>query len=570
MELKEYRRASEIARGIEKADLVFKNCRVVNVLTEEIYEGDIAVAGEMIAGVGRYEGKQEIDMKGCYACPGLIDSHLHLESTLVTPKELIAQAAGFGTTTFIVDPHESANVAGDEGIEYILQQTEKTSANVYVMMPSCVPSTDIDDNGGSFLAEDMKKYLNNPRILGLGEVMDCLSVVEGNARMHEKLQLFADKIKDGHAPLLNSGDLSAYAMAGIKTDHECVDYEYAMEERRRGMYVHIREGSAARNLEAIVRGIVENDTDCSGFCFCTDDKHIEEIREEGHINFNVKKAVSLGIDPIKAIKMATLHPAVCYGLKHLGAIAPGYQADLVFFEDLKEFTPKAVYWKGKEIEKNQEVVIDSCNPELKHTVHVAPITPQELSLKKNGNKCHVLKMISGQIITEDVIEEVPGGEYFQADHTYKKIAVIERHKNSGKIGIGILKGFGIRGAAASSVSHDSHNLIVIGDNDEDMALAVNRLVECQGGYCLARDGKIVDTLPLPIMGLVSDAGYENVNKKLKEMIVKAHEMGVPKDMEPFITMSFMALPVIPAVRVTPRGVYLMHENKILKTPFEIF
>ena len=371
MELERYRIYSEIARGIRKPFLVFKNANVFMAHSGEFCKGDVAVEDGIVIGVGEYEGETEIDLDGKYLCPGFIDSHLHLESTLVTPGELIRQAAQCGTTTFIVDPHESANVSGTDGINYILEQTEEVPANVYVMMPSCVPATHVDDNGCTLTAGKMKAYLNNPRILGLGEVMDAPSVVNGSVSMHEKLSVFKDRVRDGHAPFLPPGDLAAYALAGISTDHECVTYEYAMEECRNGMQVLIREGSAAKNLEAIVKGIVEHHTDTSGFCFCTDDKHIEEIRKEGHINFNVKKAVQLGLRPEQALKMATIQAAKCYGLNHLGAIAPGYQADFVVMDNLSDMNVLEVYHKGKKIIKDEKVEIRPCatskslNPSIK-------------------------------------------------------------------------------------------------------------------------------------------------------------------------------------------------------------
>lgn len=574
MELEKYRIYSEMARGMRKAPLVFKNASVFYAHSGEFKTGDVAVADGMIIGTGVYQGEEEIDLTGKYLCPGFIDSHLHLESTLVTPGELIRQAAQCGTTTFIVDPHESANVSGTEGIDYILEQTEEVPANVYVMMPSCVPATHVDDNGCTLTAGRMKTYLNHPRILGLGEVMDGVSVVNGSVSMHEKLALFRGRVCDGHAPFLSSGDLAAYALAGISTDHECVDYEYAMEERRNGLQILIREGSAARNLKAIVSGIVENRTDTSGFCFCTDDKHIEDIRREGHINYNVKYSVELGLSPEKALQMATIQAARCYGLSHLGAIAPGCQADLVVLKDLSSMQVQAVYHKGIEIKKDQQKEIRPCAPNLKNTVHLKNFDEKDLQLPHTGSKAHVLEMVEGQIVTRDVVEAVPfreekGRRVFAPDDTWQKIAVIERHKCTGRIGVGIVKGFGIRGGAiASSVSHDSHNLIVIGDNDRDMYLAVQELVRIQGGYTLAEKARIFDTLPLPVMGLMSDAGYDKVNALLERMIPKAHAMGIKKGFDPFITLSFMALPVIPDIRVTPRGVYLVKEDRLLSSPFE--
>lgn len=575
MELEKYREYSKMARGLNKAGLVFKNAYVFLAHTGEFRKADVAVQDGIILGVGEYHGEAEIDLEGRYLCPGLIDSHLHLESTLVTPGELIRQAAQCGTTTFIVDPHESANVSGTDGIDYILEQTEDVPANVFVMMPSCVPATHVDDNGCVLTAGKMKAYLEHPRILGLGEIMDAVSVVNGSVSMHEKLNLFQGRVRDGHAPFLDDGDLCAYALAGISTDHECVDYEYAMNECRNGLQVLIREGSAARNLDAIVSGIVEHDTDTESFCFCTDDKHIEEIRRDGHINYNVKKAVKLGLPVEKALKMATIQAARCYGLNSLGAIAPGYQADLVVFDDLKELNVLDVYYKGKRIVRDEQVEIKPCAPQLKNTVHLLNFSEERLRLPHPGGRAHVIHMQEGQITTLDSVDEVPWKEegnirYFAPDDTYQKIAVIERHRHTGKIGVGIVKGFGLRGGAvASSVSHDSHNLIVVGDNDHDMFQAVKELLRTQGGYTLVENGQVYGTLPLPVMGLMSDAGYENVNAAMARMIPKARQMGIPAGFDPFITLSFMALPVIPEIRITPRGVYLVKEDRMIRDPFEV-
>lgn len=574
MELEKYREYSRMARGLSKAGLVFKNANVFIAHTGEFIKANVAVQDGIILGVGDYQGEREIDLEGRYLCPGLIDSHLHLESTLVTPGELVRQAAQCGTTTFIVDPHESANVSGTDGIDYILEQTEDVPANVFVMIPSCVPATHVDDNGCVLTAGKMKAYLDNPRILGLGEVMDAVSVVKGSVSMHEKMNLFQERVRDGHAPFLAAGDLCAYALAGISTDHECVDYEYAMNECRNGLQVLIREGSAARNMEAIVSGIIEHNTDTQSFCFCTDDKHIEEIRRDGHINYNVKKAVKLGLPVEKVLKMATIQAARCYGLKTLGAIAPGYQADFVVFDNLSELNVLEVYHKGKRIERDQQIEIKPCAPQLRNTVHLLNFSEERLRLPHPGGKAHVIQMQEGQITTLDSVDDVPWKEennnrYFESDDTYQKIAVIERHKHTGKIGVGIVKDFGLRGGAiASSVSHDSHNIIVVGDNDHDMFLAVKELLRTQGGYTLIEHGEVYGTLPLPVMGLMSDAGYDNVNAALARMLPKAHQMGIAAGFDPFISLSFMALPVIPEIRITPRGLYLVNEDRMLRDPFE--
>lgn len=557
MKLQKYQKCSEVTRGLEKAELVLKNARIVNVFTREILNGDIAIANGLISGIGSYEGKKEIDLEGRYVCPGLIDSHLHLESTLVTPAELVTVAARHGTTTFIVDPHESANVSGLKGIDYILNQTEDVEANVFVMMPSCVPATAIDDNGCTITAQDMVPYLNNRRILGLGEVMDYISVVTADEAMHSKLDLFRERVRDGHAPFLAESDLQAYVMAGITTDHECSDFDYAMRERRCGMTVHIREGSAARNLKAIVSGIVRNQMNGEGFCFCTDDKHIEDIEKEGHIDHNVRKAIKLGMNPIDAICMATINSAKCYGLRRLGAVATGYQADLLVLDDLENMTIHDVYYNGQRIDQDSEIRVRECPAELKNTVHVGNFTVDDLTLESPDGSFHVIGMQEGEITTvRKRVQLFAGPGVFHADADYQKIAVIERHKATGKTGVGIVSGFGIRGGAiASSVSHDSHNIIVIGDNDRDMALAVQELIRTQGGYTLIVDHQVFDTLELPVMGLMSDAGFRYSHIKLKRMIEKAHEMGVPDGIAPFITLSFMALPVIPEIRITPRGIY---------------
>lgn len=564
MNLEMYKRCSDIARGLGKADFVLKNAKIVNVFTGEIIDGDIAVADGMIAGIGRYEGIREKDLNGRYVCPGFIDSHLHLESTLVTPKELISQAVLCGTTAFIVDPHESANVAGMAGIDYILRETEEVPANVFVMMPSCVPATGIDDNACRITADMMAPYLQKERVLGLGEVMDYISVVEGSPEMHQKLKIFEGRVRDGHAPFLQEADLQAYVMAGISTDHECSDFSYAMRERRNGMTVLIREGSAARNLQDIVQGIVKNHVSTDGFCFCTDDKHIEDIKREGHINYNVRKAIALGIRPVHAIQMATIQAARCYGLSHLGAVAPGYQADLLVLDNLEQAEVREVYYKGRRVEEEQVCPVHACPGELKNTVHVKDFTREKLNYTGTF-PCHVIQMEEGQITTKDVTAEKICQDDLEGNGEVQKIAVIERHRETGMTGVGFVKGFGLRcGAAASSVSHDSHNIIVIGDNDEDMELAVRELIRTQGGYTLVHRHQVYETLELPIMGLMTDMGFEKANEKLERMILKAHEMGVPQGMDPFIALSFMALPVIPEIRITPRGMYSVTDSRFYR------
>lgn len=567
MELEKYIGCSKAARKLIKADLVLKNASYVNVFTDRVEKGDIAIKNGIIVGIGEFEGEEELDVRGQYVTSGFINSHLHLESTMVNPQVLIAQAAMHGTTTFIVDPHEAANVSGRDGIDYILDQTKHSPAHVYVMIASCVPATQLDDNGVRLTARDMEYYLHNRRVLGLGEVMDTQAVINGDPEMNAKFQLFDGKVKDGHAPGLTKEELAAYALAGVTTDHEGTSYEYIMQERAVGMVCHIREGSAAKNLEAIVRGIVENNTNTEGFCFCTDDRHIEDIMREGDIDNCVRKAVSMGVSPIAAVKMATIQPARCYGLRRTGAVAPGYDADLVVWDSLKEFNAQTVFYNGKRIDDMLHIKPAPCPPQLLDTVHLAHIDPAKLAVRPGSVPFPVIKMIPGEILTERVDMVLPGtedGGEFVPNGTVSKIASFERHHYTGKVGVGAVLGFGIRGGAiASSVSHDSHNIIVIGDNDADILLAVKELDRTHGGYTIVEHGEVYDTLELPIMGLISDRSHSFVSKKVRRMTAKAHKMGVPKDMEPFVTLSFMGLPVIPEIRCLPRGVFSVTEWKLL-------
>lgn len=557
-----YKKLAPAALGKVKADIIFKNCKIVDVFTGEVVEGNVGVKDGIIIGVSKsISGRKEIDLGGAYLAPGLIDAHLHLESTMVAPAELVATAAACGTTTFIVDPHEAANVSGADGINYILKQTEKSSANVFVMMPSCVPATDIDDNGCMFASNDMYPYIGNPRILGLGEVMDAPAVLNADPRMFAKFALFDHQTIDGHAPYLPNRQLSAYKLAGVDTDHEASSFEYALEEARRGIHVHIREGSAAHNLDDIVSGIVRTGIDTEHFSFCTDDKHIEDILRDGHIIYNVRRSVELGLDPFKAIKMATINTAKCYGLKNLGAISPGYQADFLIFDNMKDFNVIDVYFKGRRIDRDADIKVPKCPPALKRTVNLSKVKAEDFVLPVKTRSTHVIGMIPKQLVTDDLVEHFAKTDNFEPHGEFLKIAAVERHKDSGKIGVAVAKGYGIKGGAiAASVSHDSHNIIAIGDSDEDIAIAVNEIARVQGGYTVVENGRVFETLPLPIMGLMTDVHFKEVNEKLAVMKEKAYDMGVSKDFDPFITLSFMALTVIPSLRITPRGLYRMTDK----------
>jgi len=567
MRLEKYNGCSQAARKLIKSDLVLKNARIVNVFTDRVERGNIAIKNGMIVGIGDFEGEEEIDIGGKYVTSGLIDAHLHLESTMVNPQVLIAQAARHGVTSFIVDPHEAANVSGLDGIEYILNQTIHSPAHVYVMMASCVPATPIDDNGCRLTAKDMIPYLKNRRVLGLGEVMDANAVINGDPEMNAKIELFDGKIKDGHICSPDPEDLAAYVMAGINTNHEGVTYDEVIRQRAMGMFCLIREGSAARNLEAIVQGIVENNDNTEGFGFCTDDRHIEDIIRDGSIDNNVRKAVSMGISPIAAIKMATIQPARQYGLRRTGAVAPGYDADLVVWDSLQSFNAQMVFYNGKPIDSMLEIKPEMCPPQLLDTVHLAQIDPKKLEIRPGAVPFPVIRVIPGEITTKQenvVLPGTEGGGVFVPNGEINKIATFERHHFTGKVGAGAIAGFGIRGGAiASSVSHDSHNIIAVGDNDEDILLAVEELNRTHGGYTIVENGKVFDTLELPVMGLISERSYSEVSSKVRTMTDKAYSMGVPRNLDPFITLSFMALPVIPEIRCTARGIFSVVEWKLL-------
>lgn len=566
MNYQKYNTLAQRAMKGEKAALVLKNAQIVNVFSEEIISGDIAIEGDRIVGVGNYNGKQEVDLQGAYVCPGFFDAHIHLESTLSAPRELLDLALRHGTTTFIVDPHEAANVAGVEGIQYIIDQTENADANVFIMIPSCVPSVPWEENGCILDAQKMKPFVNHPRVIGLGEVMDYVSVINAEPQMMEKLSLFSDKIIDGHAPNLNPYELAAYKMADIKTDHECVTFDYALEEVRSGMVVLIREGSGERNLEAIVTGILDHKLNTDRFAFCTDDKHLDDIKREGHIDYNVRKSIELGLNPVKAIKMATLNAAICYGITDKGAIAPGYQADLIIADALDDLTIRDVYCRGKLVAGKQSVKAPPCPESLLHTIHVPEITVADIALPVCQNQdADIIRIVDRQIITIHEKDSLPAENgFFVPSQKLNKAVVIERHKNTGQIGVGAVRGFNLQGGAiGTTFSHDSHNIIIIGDNDADILTVFQELKQVGGGYTVASGGEIVETLPLPIMGLMTDENNDAIDRILKTIVRRAHEMGIPDEVDPIATMSFLALPVIPDIRITTKGLYDVKEQRFL-------
>lgn len=546
---------SRQAQGLDKAPVVLKGASVLNVFTDEWVKADIAIHDDTIIGVGTYTGETEYDYSGKYIVPGFIDSHLHLESTLVNPKELVFEASQVGTLGFIVDPHEAGNVSGIAGIKYMINETATAQGDVYVMAPSCVPAVPGEDNGAILDGDELHRLQSNSRILGLGEVMDCYSVINADTYMLKKLDYFKNTVMDGHIIGLSPQQLASYRLAGITTNHECISYDEAKEQVRNGIYVWIREGSAAHNLDSIVKGIVGEQANTERYGFCTDDKHIEDIRSEGHISYNIRRSIELGLKPIEAYKMASTHPALCYGLKDLGAVAPGYSANLVILNDEQRVDIHEVFYKGKPIERvpvREEKVVPE---ELLHTINIGAFTKDKLDISVEGSQS-IINIVPGQIVTKKTMEDVPSENgLFVPNDEFNKITCIERYKATGRNGVGILKGFNLKnGAIATSFAHDSHNLIVVGDNDADMMIAIDRIREIGGGYVITGRGKVIEELPLEVMGLITNRPHEEVDTKVAKMKEIAYSMGVPETLDPFINLSFLALTVIPEIRITTTGV----------------
>jgi adenine deaminase len=546
------------ASGRIKATIVLKNGKIINVFTEEIMEADVAICKDTIVGIGTYEGELELNCTGKYICPGFIDAHMHIESTMVMPFELSTEVLKSGTTTLIADPHELVNVAGAKAVDFLLDATENLPVNTYIMLPSSIPASKFETNGSSFTAEEMKAFVNHPRVLGLGEVMCFNDVVDGEDEILSKLILNGNKINDGHAPCLTGKALQTYVCTGIDTEHECVTFEEAYEKVRAGLKVLIREGSAAKNLKEIVTGLLSSNLPLESFMFCTDDKHIEDIEREGHIRWNIKQAIDLGMNPIKAIKMATFNTAKTYALKKLGAVAAGYKADLVILDNLEEMTVSQVFKAGVKVSDEMfsshkgECIAEA----LLNTVNFEDLTVEKIKLKVY-DKNYVIEVVPYQITTKKLYEALPKKEgYFAPNKVYSKLCVVERHRGTGNVTVAPLKGFGIKnGAIATTVAHDSHNIIAAGDNDEDIVAAVNRLKQIQGGYVITSKGRVVGELPLEVCGLISTLPSNTVQNITKNMHIIARNMGVPDYLDPFTTLSFMALTVIPELRLTDLGLF---------------
>ena len=546
----------DVAAGRAPADLVLKNATYVNVFSNELCHGDIAVAEGLIVGMGEYHGKVEVDVSGKLVLPGFIDAHIHLESSLVSPTEFAKAVLPHGTTTVITDPHEIANVMGTDGIEYMLQATEDLPVDVRFMLPSCVPATPLDESGAILDYRAIDSFYDHPRVQGLAEMMNFVGAINGDEQTVEKIvaaQAHHKKI-DGHAPDLQGNDLNAYIAAGVYSDHECHDVKDAIAKLERGQFIMIREGTAARNLEALMPLLTGKYADrCM---FCTDDKHPNDLLEKGHIDYIVKKAISLGADPITAVKVACHNAARYFLLNNRGGISPGYLADFVIIDNFQDFNIEQVYKKGVLMVDHGEIQ-DFPSPEIEpylverahKTFHVAALTAEDFVEKRPRG---IIGMVDGEITTVDA----GYSDRIDVEYDVLKIAVVERHKNTHHIGIGYIQGYGLKsGAVATSISHDSHNIIVVGTNETDMAAAVNRVVELNGGIVVWDGGQPGAEVPLAIAGIMSDEPLVTVNEKLETAKDAAHKLGVNPGIDPFMTLSFMALPVIPSLRITTRGVF---------------
>jgi len=567
------------ARGIEKAEKVFKNALVVDVFNEKLKQTDIAAAEGIIIGTGNYEGQEEIDMSGKIIVPGLIDAHLHLESSMTNVDEFAREIIPRGTTTIVADPHEIANVAGITGIKYLLEAGRTQPWNFNLMLPSCVPASKFENSGAELSAADLSSLLDEDGIFGLGEVMDYPSVINGDDGIWNKIEMAADLFKDGHAPELSDLDLNAYLLADIAADHEATTAEEALEKVAKGMYIMIREGSVTRDLVSLLPAV--NSSNCSRFMFATDDRHPEDLLAEGQIDFAVRKAIQFGLSPIRAVRMATINAAQALGIKKLGAVAPGYKADLLVLDNLREFNIKRVYKDGRLVAENGTLLKsvddkitmgkrDKMSPKIRekifNSVKIGDISKEDFMLPP-GKKYRVIELLKDKIVTKAstyTAEKNYSGEPPAIEligHNLVKLAVVERHKKTGDVGLGLLRNFGLRrGAVATSIGHDAHNIVTAGLNADDMYKAVKEIEAMQGGLVIVVDGIVEERLPLPVAGLMAVKPLREVADRLEKMRSKANSLGVNRE-GPFMTLSFMALTVIPELKLTDKGLFDVKDFK---------
>ncbi|MFH0778283.1 MAG: adenine deaminase [Candidatus Eisenbacteria bacterium] len=546
-----------VAGGEKEADLVLKNGALVNVFSGEIYKADVAIHGKQVAGVGSYSGREIVDVHGQYVCPGFIDGHVHIESSMVSVPEFARVVVPLGTTTAVADPHEIANVMGSEGILFTLKASKYNPLNVFVMLPSCVPSTDLETAGAELKAVDLFPFLSDKWVLGLGEMMNYPGVIARSGDVMDMIKIASGKRIDGHAPGVTGMRLNAYAAGGIQSDHESVSVEEAREKLRVGFHIMLREGSASRNLLDLLPLVTERNAD--RFFFVTDDKHPGDLLSEGHVNHMLKLAIGRGVEPALAVKMATLNAAEYYGLEKVGAVAPGYFADIAVIEDFRNCRPTLVLKNGVVVARDGEPVYelkDKYRFPIRSSVNVKSMSLDDFAIPAREGEANVIGLVPGQITTEWLRckPKVRRGRVVSdTSADVLKLAVVERHHASGNTGLGLVKGFGLkRGAFASSIAHDSHNIIIVGADDADMLCCVSRVVDMQGGLCVSSGGTVVESLPLPIAGLMSEGSMHFVREKLEKLNAALKELGI-EVADPFMTVSFLALPVIPKLKLTDKG-----------------
>lgn len=565
MEKEVLKKLIDVAAGRRKADLVIKNCKIMDVYNGVIIEGKtIAVSDSMIAGIGSYEGEREIDAGGHYALPGFIDSHIHIESSYVTPEEIGRLLVPHGATTIIADPHEIVNVCGLDGMDYMMKAAQNTKLDIKYMLPSCVPATPFEHAGATLLAEHMEEPVKQEQILGLGEFMNYPGVVNADDEVLDKLLVAINrgKLIDGHSPNLKGKELNAYAAARIQTDHECSTTEEMLDRITRGIYVLLREGSACHNLRPLLKAVTQSN---SRRCLlCSDDRQPKTILELGHLDNHLRVCVEEGIDPITAVQMASLNAAECFRLWDRGAIAPGLRADIVLVDNLKDFAVSRVFINGEETARDGKYLppVERFDiAPVKSSFKVKDFSVDKLKLSLKSNHVHVIDILPGGVVTGKGTAEVvlDDRKEFQFDEKLDvaKVAVVERHQNTGNVAVALLRGYGIKsGAIALSIAHDSHNIIVVGTNDEDMAFAVEQLIAQNGGIILVQNQKILNSMPMVVGGIMSDQTGEWVKEKLIQIHGDAHEkLGINRDVEPVMTLCFMSLAVIPELKITDMGLF---------------
>lgn len=554
-----------MATGRTPADLRIDNVRIVDVFSGEIREGSVSIGQGRILGFSRHEAREVVDGEGRYLLPGLIDGHVHIESSMLCPSRFAELVLPFGTTTIVADPHEIANVKGLDGIRYMLEASRNLPLDVRIMLPSCVPALPVEDAGAVLGAEDILPLLSEERVGGLAEMMNVPGLLGGDPDVLEKVRgtLAAGKVIDGHSPMLSGKDLEAYAALGVHTDHECSTVEEMKERIACGMYVLLREGSAARDLLKLLPALTpENQRRC---LFCTDDRHVSDILKRGHLINNIRLAVSAGIDPVSAVRMATLNAAECYGLNDRGGIAPGRRADLVLVDDLAEFKVHACWAKGELVAREGRMLHElpvADESRMRNSVVLAPLPERPFSVRVPSGRARVIGLLPHSLITEGLevpVNTTPDGEVELAlNPGMTKVAVLERHHATGKIGTGLLNGrYGLKnGAIATTIAHDSHNIVVAGDNEDDMLCAVREVERIGGGIVMASGSRILESLPLPVGGLMSDRPAEEVSAKLKELLALAtSHYHIWEGADAFMSLSFLALPVIPHLKITARGLF---------------